>query len=163
MATSKNRTLLLLIAVLLVTNMVMLYLLNREPEKEPELSRSERMVKMVQDELGLTPVQVDEYTKLRNYRDSVMKPIQANMRSAKMEMIQLIRQDSVSQAQLQEITNRVGSNQALMEMEYFNHFKRMQKMLGNDQQPKFDSLLIRMIYRSTGAGDSLSGKEGQKK
>lgn len=161
MATSKNRTLLLLIAVLLITNMVMLYLLNREPEKEPELSRSERMVKMVQDELELTPGQVEEYIKLRNYRDSIMKPIQESMRTAKMEMIQLIRQDSVNQNQLQEITGRVGNNQALIEMENFSHFKRMQKMLGDNQQPKFDSLLMRMIYRSTGAGDSLPRRVGQ--
>jgi hypothetical protein len=155
MANTKNRTLLLLIAVLLITNVVMLYLLNREPVKEPELSRSERMIKMVQEELDLSQGQVAEYVKLRTFRDSLMKPIQGEIRNAKMEMLLLIRQDSVSEDVLKGISRKVGDNQALMEMEYYSHFKRMQQMLQDDQQPKFDSLLLRMIYRTTGAADSL--------
>lgn len=159
MANSKNRTLLLLIAVLLITNVVMLYLLNREPVKEAELSRSEKMVKMVQEELDLSQGQVKEYLKLRTFRDSLMKPIQGEIRNAKMEMLQLIRQDSVDLNALNNIAKKVGDNQAMMEMEYFNHFKRMQQMLQDDQQPKFDSLLLRMIYRTTGANDSLQKRQ----
>jgi len=56
---------------------------------------------------------------------------------------------------------RVGNGQAKMEIEYFNHFRRMEKMLQESQRPKFDSLLIRMIYRSTGAADSLPKTGGK--
>jgi hypothetical protein len=162
MAHSKNRTLLILIMVLLLTNGIMLYLLNREQPKEPELSRSERMVKMVQDELALNPEQVEEYIKLRGYRDSLMKPIQADLRNAKIDMLQLIRKDSVHIDSLQSTAERVGDQQAKIELEYYNHFKRMQKMLQNDQQPKFDSLLLRMVYRSTGAADSVQRAQAPK-
>lgn len=158
MANRNNKTLLIIIIVLLITNGIMLYLINQTPEKEPELSRSERMVNMVQEELNLTPAQVEQYIALRALRDSFSRPIQWEMRMAKMEILQLIRQDSIPPDTLQTLASRVGKSHALMEIEYYNHFKRMQKMLQDNQQPLFDSLLYRMIYRTTGAGDSLPKK-----
>jgi len=163
-AKSNNRTLLLLIMVLLVTNGIMLYLLTREepePEKGPELTRNERSIKMIQEELNLDSLQVQEYRGLRLYRDSMLRPIQTDMRKAKMEMTSLLRRDSVSADSVKMMASRVGDGQAKMEIEYFNHFKRMEQMLQAEQRPKFDSLLIRMIYRSTGAADSLPKAGGK--
>jgi Spy/CpxP family protein refolding chaperone len=151
-----NRTLLFLIVVLLLTNGVMLYLITRpEPVKEPELTRNERSIKMVQDELGLTPAQTETYLSLREMRDSLMKPHQYNLRAARLELIKLLQKDSVSDADLQASAQKVGAMQAPIEMEYVNHFRRMQKMLEPAQKPKFDTLLQRMVIRTTGAGDSL--------
>jgi hypothetical protein len=157
-AKSNNRTLLLLILVLLVTNGIMLYLLTRdEPahKEEPQLSRTERQIKMIQEELSLDSAQVKQYLGLRDYRDSLLRPIQTDMRKAKMDMTSLRSKDSVSADSIKIMAARVGDGQAKMEIEYFNHFKRMEKMLDEGQRSRFDSLLIRMIYRSTGAGDSL--------
>lgn len=157
-AKSNNRNLLLLILILVVANGIMLYLLIRdEPKapKEPELSRNERTIKMVQDELSLDSVQVQQYLALRAYRDSLLHPIQTGMRMAKMDMMNFLRADSVSADSVKMMAGKVGEQQAKMEIEYFNHFRRMEKMLADTQKIKFDSLLIRMIYRSTGAGDSL--------
>jgi len=163
-AKSNNRTLLLLILVLLLTNGIMLYLLTREepePEKEPELTRNERSIKMIQEELNLDSVQVQDYIILRAYRDSLLRPIQTDIRKAKMDMTSLLRQDSVSVDSVKMMAARVGDGQAKMEIEYFNHFRRMEKMLQESQRPKLDSLLIRMIYRSTGAADSLPKAGGK--
>jgi Spy/CpxP family protein refolding chaperone len=151
-----NRTLLFLIMVLLMANGVMLYLLTRpEPTKEPELTRNERSIKMAQDALGLTPAQAEKYLSLRGLRDSLMKPHQDNLRAAKLVMMQLLQKDSVSDAELQAAAQKVGAMQVPIEMEYLNHFRRMKTMLEPAQQPKFDTLLQRMVMRTTGAGDSL--------
>ncbi len=151
-----NRTLLFLIFVLLLTNGVMLYLITRpEPAKEPELTRNERSIKMVQDELGLTPVQTENYLSLREMRDSLIKPHQYNLRAAKQELMLLLQKDSVSDADLQAAAQKVGAMQAPIEMEYVNHFRRMKNMLESEQKPRFDTLLQRMVMRATGAGDSL--------
>ena len=151
-----NRTLLFLIIVLLLTNGVMLYLLTRpEPVKEPELSRNERNIKMVKDELGLTPAQAENYVALRELRDSLIKPHQYNLRASKMELMQLLQKDSIAEADLLVVAQKVGAMQAPIELEYVNHFRRMKSMLEPAQKPKFDTLLQRMVMRSTGAGDSL--------
>jgi len=136
----------------------MLFLLTLDepvPQDEPQVSRSDKQVKMMQEELSLDSAQVEQYRILRNYRDSILRPIQTDMRKAKMEMTSLRRNDSLSADSIKMMAARVGDGQVKMEIEYFNHFRRMEKMLQDNQRPKFDSMLIKMIYRSTGAGDSL--------
>jgi hypothetical protein len=152
LARSNNRTLLLLIVVLLVTNGIMLYLLTREEVKPvvPELSRSERMIKMVQDELSLDSAQVQQYISLRTMRDSLIKPIQEEMRANKMAIMGMVKNENVDSAALLSATSKLGVSQAQIESQYFFHFRRMTKILREDQLPKFDSLMTRMVNRSTG-------------
>ncbi len=144
----KNKTLLLLIAVLLVANFVMLYLLLKPEKKPSELTRVERMVKMLQDELGLDSAQTVKYLSLREYRDQKLKPLQDSMKTAKQEMMTLLRKEGLTDAEVNFAAQKVGDEQALIEITYFEHFKRMQQLLTPEQQPQFDSLLFRMVNRS---------------
>lgn len=159
MARSNNRTLLFIILVLLVTNGIMLYLLTRTEEKpvEPQLSGAERMIKKVQEELALDSAQVNRYKALRALRDSQLAPIQAGMHAQKNAIIQLLRNDSIPEDSIIAHAKRVGEKQALIELEYFRHFRRITQMLNPDQQPRFDSLLYKMLNRT------YSDKESQDK
>lgn len=156
----KNKTLLLLIAVLLVANFVMLYLLLKPETKPSELTRVERMVKMLQDELGLDSAQTVNYLSLREYRDQKLKPLQDSMKTAKQEMMTLLRKEGLTDAEVNAAAQKVGDEQALIEIAYFEHFKRMQQLLTPEQQPKFDSLLFRMVNRS-GLGDNQRNRNNE--
>ncbi len=149
MARSNNRTLLVLLMVLLITNGIMLYLLTKKEEKpkEPELSRSEKQIKMVQEALSLDSAQVKKYLDFRGYRDSILAPTQAEMRANKNAMMQLLRVDALPNDSVLAAAKRIGDKQAQIEIEYFNHFRRMIQMLNPDQQPKFDTLIFKMLNR----------------
>ena len=152
----KNKTLLLLIGVLLVTNLVMLYLLLKPHPAEPNLSRAEKMAKMLQDDLGLDTAQTNQYYSLRKYRDEQMRPLQQEMRQAKLSMMDLLNKEGATDAEIDSAAMLIGQKQSAIEIAYFKHFKRMQQMLRTDQQLKFDTMLMRMIYRSTGGADSAN-------
>jgi Spy/CpxP family protein refolding chaperone len=161
-ARTNNRTLLLLIMVLLVTNGIMLYLLTKTEEKpkEPELSRTERSIKMVQDALSLDSIQVNQYLALRGYRDSLLAPRQSEMRAHKNAMMKLLRVDSIPNDSVIAAAKRIGDTQAQIEVEYFTHFRRMIQLLNPDQQPKFDTLIYKMVNRSNAGQDSQTPKSG---
>ena len=158
----KNKTLLLLIGVLLIANFVMLYLLLKPEVKPSELTRVERMVKMLQDELGLDSMQTEAYLLLREYRDKQLKPLQDSMKTAKTEMVVLLRKDGLTDIVVNEAARKVGDEQALIEIAYFEHFKRMQQLLTPEQQPKFDSLLFRMVNRSN-SDDNQRNRDSNRK
>jgi Spy/CpxP family protein refolding chaperone len=158
----KNKTLLLLIGVLLIANFVMLYLLLKPEVKPSELTRVERMVKMLQDELGLDSMQTEAYLLLREYRDKQLKPLQDSMKTAKTEMVVLLRKDGLTDIVVNEAARKVGDEQALIEIAYFEHFKRMQQLLTPEQQPKFDSLLFRMVNRSN-TDDNQRNRDSNRK
>ncbi len=156
---SKNKTLLMLIGVLLITNFVMLYLLTKPVAKEPEISRSERMAKMLQKDLGLDSAQIYKYLELREFRDNQLKPLQQDLRQSKLEMMDLLKLDSISKEQIELAAEKVASKQPPIEVAFFEHFQRLQQMLRPDQKMQFDSLLVRMVNRSTGGNDSADKKQ----
>lgn len=152
----KNKTLLLIISLLLVTNFVMLYFLLKPQPNEPNLSRSERMAKMLQTDLGLDTAQINKYYTLRKYRDEQLRPLQQEMRLAKLSMMNLLNKEGATDAEIDSAALLIGQKQSAIEIAYFKHFKRMQQMLNANQQLKFDTMLRRMIYRSTGGADSAA-------
>lgn len=158
----KNKTLLLLIGVLLVTNVVMLYLLLKPHPAEPNLSRAERMAKMLQTDLGLDTAQTNQYYTLRKYRDEQLRPLQQEMRQAKLSMMDLLNKEGATDAEIDSAAQLIGQKQSAIEIAYFKHFKRMQQMLRTDQQLKFDTMLMRMIYRSTGGGADSAASPAEK-
>lgn len=152
---ARNKTLLIIIAALLISNLVMLYFITRpEPKatQAPELSRTEKMVKMLQEELSLDSVQTRQYLELRARRDSLLKPYQAELRTAKLNLLGMLSQDSLSQASIDSAAAVVGARQSEVEGVYFRHFRRMQQMLRSEQKPLLDTLLIRMVLRGPGGG-----------
>lgn len=150
----KNKTLLIIIAVLLVSNLVLLYFITRPEPVTPAPTRTERMVKMLQEELDLDTTQTAQYLSLRAYRDSLLAAPQADLRQAKLNLINLLSQDSLSDATIDSATAVVGQRQQMVEAVYFRHFMRLQKVLSAQQKPKLDSLLTRMIIRGAGGQEN---------
>jgi hypothetical protein len=120
------------------------------------------MAKMLQAELGLDTLQVNQYYNLRKYRDEQLRPLQQEMRQAKLSMMNLLHKEGATDAEIDSAAQLIGQKQSAIEIAYFKHFKRMQQMLRADQQPKFDTILMRMIYRSTGGGTDSAASPAEK-
>lgn len=148
---SKNKVLLLLLVILVVTNVGMLWYFTRETKEEAKpLSRSERMAEMMKKELGFDDAQAQEYLRLRQLRDSLMQPLNQDLRAAKMEMIELLRQPNVPDSLARQAAEKIASKQGPLEMEFYNHFRRIQALCKPEQLAPFDSMLVRMVKRNTG-------------
>lgn len=147
----KNKVLVMLVVALLLTNLGMLWYFNRETKEATQvLSRSERMAEMMKKELGFSDAQALEYLRLRQLRDSLMQPLNQELRAAKMEMIQLLRQPNVPDSVALAAASKIAARQAPLEMEYYRHFRRMQALCEAGQLGAFDSMLVRMVKRNTG-------------
>jgi periplasmic protein CpxP/Spy len=150
--TGKNKILLLIIAVLVVTNLGMLWYFSKPEKEEKPRSRNERMAEYMKKELGFDDAQVKQYLAYRELRDSVMAPLNMEMRAARMEMVNLLRQPSVPDSLVKAVVTRIGEKQVPIELESYNHFRRTQSLCRPDQQAKYDSMLVRMVKRNTGDG-----------
>lgn len=148
---SNNKVLLVLILVLLATNLGMLWYFTRESKVEAKpLTRTERMAEMMRKELGFNDDQVQQYIALRLRRDSLMQPLNLELRQAKMNFIELLRQPNVPDSVVQKAALEVAMKQVPIEVAFFQHFKRIQGLCTPAQLNSFDSLLARMVRRNTG-------------
>lgn len=148
---SNNKVLLVLILVLLATNLGMLWHFTRESKVETKpVSRTERMGDMMRKELGFNDDQVQQYITLRLRRDLLMQPLNLELRQAKMNFLELLRQPNVPDSLVQKAALEVAMKQAPIEVEFFQHFKRIQALCSPAQLGSFDSMLSRMVRRNTG-------------
>lgn len=146
-----HKILLVLIVALLATNLGMLWYFTHQTKQEAKpLSRSERMAEMMKKELQFTEDQAQKYLQLRARRDSIMQPMNATLRAAKMEMLQLLQQPDVSDTIIEAAATKVGREQSKLEVAFFHHFRRVQGICQPNQLPMLDNMLERMVRRNTG-------------
>ncbi|HMP92773.1 MAG TPA: hypothetical protein PKD90_07875 [Phnomibacter sp.] len=147
---TRNKVLLLVIAALLITNIGILWYYNKpEPQEKPR-SRNERSAEYIKKELGFNDEQLAQYLRLRSLRDSLLRPINLQMREARLHMISLLQQPNVPDSVANKAFEAIGKVQIPMEREYYNHFRRMQAICTPEQLPRFDSMLNKMVRRNTG-------------
>jgi periplasmic protein CpxP/Spy len=150
--TGRNKILLLIIVALVITNLGMVWYFTKPEKEEKPKSRADRMTEYVKKELNFSDEQAKEYLALRQKRDSMMKPLNLDMRQARLEMIALLNQPNAPDSVLKAAFQKIGDKQVPIEMEYYEHFKRVQALCKPDQLPRYDSMLIKMVYRNTGDG-----------
>jgi protein CpxP len=155
---STNKILVILVAVLLLTNLSMLYYFS--PKKEETKSGSDRQLDWVKKELRLSDAQVAAYLELRHKRDSILKPLNNSLRESKLKIVAILQQPAINDSAVQALADEISTKQQPIEKEYFYHFSRIKAMCTPEQQALFDSVLIRMINRNTGAPqrDSANNK-----
>ena len=150
----KNQLLLIIILLLIATNAYLLWYVNRSetPPEEPKLSRNERLKGWIKKDVGFSEAQADEYIELRNLRDSLLKPANAELRAAKMKIITLMNDTLATDSAIDSVMKEIAEKQIAVEKVYLAHFKRMHQLCTPEQQPRFDTLVIKMIRRNTGGG-----------
>lgn len=157
-----NKILVVVVIVLLLTNLGVLYFYNR-PEThgfDKEKSKNEQMADWMRKELGFNELQASKYIKLREKRDSLMMPLQAELKIAKLNFLTLLSSNNVKDSVIENASKRIAQKQIPIDIAYFWHFKRVQDLCTPEQQPLLDSMLQRMVIRSVGGGNypSAHGK-----
>jgi Spy/CpxP family protein refolding chaperone len=147
---NNNKGLLILVVLLVITNVAMLWYFTRPAKEEKQLTRSERMAEYVKKELRFDDAQAQQYLQLRRLRDSLLAPLQADSRAAKMEMMALLQQQNVPDSVVRQAAEKVAQKQVALEVEYHNHFRRLMNICSPEQKPLMDDLLNRMVRRNTG-------------
>lgn len=147
----RNKMLVSLLVILLLTNCVSLFFFLKD-NRELNKSRDEKQVEYMRRELGLSDEQLAQYKRLREYRDSLMAPLYDSLRESKFKMISYLRQPatSVPDSVIRQAATEISNRQQAIEVAFYQHFRRVQSICKPGQMPLFDSVLTKMVYRTTG-------------
>lgn len=146
---SRNRNLLIIIGVLLLTNMaVLVYFLGA---KKRATSHSEKdrssVAELLQKEVGFSDEQVAQYKQLKEEQRETIRPMYDDMRKAKENLFKLLSYPQTSDSVLNQAADNIAQKQKALDMQTFNHFKRVKALCTPGQQPKYDSMVQRMIQK----------------
>lgn len=155
-----NKILAIAVVVLLLSNIALIaFLLKDKGGKSGGRSGGRDPFTMMVEELKMTDQQQTEYKQMRDQHFQKVKPLFDSMRAAKSAFYSLIREEDakLSDSLLTVYTGNIAARQAELDRFMFDHFRNVRKIFTAEQQPKFDSLVQRMMQR--GKKDSSHRKK----
>ena len=163
----RQKWLLLLVAILLVTNIITLsiYWSMKSPEprhNNDQGDRQRRMGQFMVNELKLDKEQEAIYWQLRDTMLSRQKPIMDSIRNTKKRFFDLLKDPPSSDSLLQAKTDEIAALQKQLDLITFQHFQQVRALCKPEQVLKFDTVIKEIVNRMTGGWRS-PGKQGAPK
>ena len=152
MSNPRNRNLLIIIGVLLLTNIgVLIYFLGqKESSKPPEPSNGKDrpgITEMLQKEVGFNEEQTAKYKQLKEKQKETIRPMYDDMRKTKDSLFRLLSYPETSDSLLNKMADAIAQKQKALDLQTFNHFKRVRTLCTPEQQSKYDSMVLRMFRK----------------
>ena len=153
MSNPRNRNLLIIIGVLLLTNIaVLVYFLGQKKPGNTETSHSGKdkgsgISEMLQKEVGFNDEQTAQYKQLKEKQKETIRPMYDDMRKANDSLFRLLSYPETNDSLLNRITDAIAQKQKALDLQTFNHFKKVRTLCTPEQQPKYDSMVLRMFRK----------------
>jgi Spy/CpxP family protein refolding chaperone len=151
---TKNRSLVSIIIFLLITNIAMVIFFLAANTTEGKSSHRDQggMSEALQNEVGFTKDQIQQYQSLRKDHFNNIHPLFDDLRKSKMNFYTLIYDPQVPDSILNAAADLIAEKQKTLDMQMFRHFKMIQNICTPGQLQKFDStikkIFIRMISKT---------------
>ena len=141
-----NKLLILVTAVLLITNLVMAYFLwtnkkDRGHSRERKQERGDWIVR----ELKLDDNQKEEHKKLRDAHFNSMKPVFDSISASRRILYEQIKNANADDSIVNFYSGRIGRYHSEITRLTFDHFREMRSILRPEQQVKLDSLMQKVV------------------
>ncbi|HVZ55224.1 MAG TPA: hypothetical protein VG870_01080 [Chitinophagaceae bacterium] len=151
---ARNRVLLFIIGVLVLTNMaILVYFLWIKPAPASQDRTGGRgregLSETLKREVGFNDQQVAAYRQLKDQQWPVMKTMFEDLRHAKDSLFVLLTVPGVPDSTVRRAADRIAERQRALDMQAFNHFRQLRQVCRPDQLPRFDTLVQRMFRRMT--------------
>ena len=149
---SRNRNLIFIIAALLLTNIAVLayFLWIKQPEKRDKGQDNKPKIDMVdrlRDSVGFNDEQVTQFKQLKDEHWATLKPMFDEMRKAKDSLFKLVSDPNASDSVIDKVSDVIAQKQKALDLQTFNHFKKVRALCTPEQQAKYDSLIQRMFRK----------------
>ena len=151
----RQRWLLVLVAILLLTNIATLsiYWIKKPdhdggPGRDPG-NREKKMGQFMIDQMKFDATQEASYWKLRDSMIAIQKPVMDSIRSSKKRFFDLLNQPDATDSMLIAHTNQIADLQKRLDLVTFRHFQNVRAICRPDQLQKFDTVIKEIVNRMT--------------
>jgi len=147
-----NRVLLLIIAVLIATNLFVLYSQVWNKPHPARRSMKEVMMNKLENEVGFSKEQLAEYDSMRTNHFKSMEPMFDELRKAKVNFFKLISQPEITDSIISNYASAISHNQEAIDSKMLRYFRSLKNIATPEQGPKMDTLLLNITKQMAGGG-----------
>jgi periplasmic protein CpxP/Spy len=151
----RQRWLLVLVAILLLTNIATLSIYwFKKPDHDGGLghepgNHEKRMGQFMVDQMKFDATQEAAYWKLRDTMIATQRPVVDSMRDAKKQFFDLLNQSGATDSALIARSNKIADLQKRLDLATFRHFQHVRAICRPDQLQKFDTVIKEIVNRMT--------------
>ncbi len=156
-----NKRLLIIIAVLLITNIGVFgyFLWFKKGDHENKTGRSKNGIsETLKKDAGFSDEQVAKYKELKDKQRQTIRPMFDRMRELKDSLFVLIGSQDQNDSLINAIANKIADQQKTIDLQTYNYFRTLRSLCMPEQLPKYDSIVINMLK---GMGGSSSDKKNK--
>src|SRR5437868_3406509 len=148
MNSSRNKILVAIIAVLLVSNIAVLlyFVVLKDNWRRAEKHRSP-MTEFLQKEVGFSDQQLALFDSLKRHHHETVKPLGEDLSHSRDTLYGLIGKPGMTDSALQAAAAVIGSKQAALELKLFDNFREIRAICTPAQLPRFDSLAPSLVRK----------------
>lgn len=145
---SRNKILLTIIAILLLTNIVMLvFFLKKKPGQEG--SKRLGFTEKLKNDVGFTQQQMEVYQPKRDKFWAKVREQFDTIKKTKVDFYHYMYDPAVPDSVIEAKADVIGKQQSDLDLFVVRHFKDIRTLCTPEQLPKYDSLLPPLIERMT--------------
>ncbi|KAF0240864.1 MAG: hypothetical protein FD183_903, partial [Chitinophagaceae bacterium] len=143
----KNRTLNIIVIVLLIANItsIGLFWLRQERNKPGGNQRGE-VVEFLVRELKMNETQKAQLIKLRQQHRASIQSLRKNQEMLKDAFFGLVKQEQAKDAEINSALEKVATADKAIDLITLNHFKAIRKICTAEQQTKFDKIVQEALH-----------------
>lgn len=148
MNASKNKILVAIIAVLLLSNIAMLlyFVVFKGGGRRADKHRSP-MTEFLQKEVGFSQAQLARFDSLKQQHHANVRPLGDDLSRSRDSLYLLMADTTVTDAALQAAAEVIGRKQTALELRLFNNFRQIRAICTPAQLPRFDSLAPALVRK----------------
>jgi Spy/CpxP family protein refolding chaperone len=154
MKNSNNKILIAAVILLLLVNigLVIYFVKGRNKQESKHNSGKGQPFDMMVKELNMTDQQQKDFKQLKEEHFKNIKPLFDSVRAAKTAFFDLVKKPEVNDSTINIYSERLSERQSVIDKLTLAHFRKVRSLFTSEQQPKFDSLIQKMMQRSGGPG-----------
>ncbi|MEO6539409.1 MAG: Spy/CpxP family protein refolding chaperone [Ferruginibacter sp.] len=155
---NKSKILITIIGILLIANIVLVsffFLQKDERKHDKRMDRKTVIGNFLKDEIGFNEAQMQQYDSMSTWHSKYMKIMFEANRNSKDQQFKELTVADFSDSVMNNIADQSAATQKSMELQMFSHLKNIRALCTPAQQPKFDSLFVKVLNKR--------GSEGRKK
>ncbi len=145
----RNKTLLTIIAILLITNLVMLILFFRMSHQLDSQPKKLGFTEKLKKQVGFSQQQMSVFEPRKKIFWDKMRARLDEIKKTKEDFYFQMYDPTVPDSVIEAKANVIGNQQKELDLQVIRHFKDIRKLCTPDQLPKYDSLLPSIIERMT--------------
>lgn len=150
---STKKSLIMIIFLLIIIDVVILFFFVSKNKPESNLQHENReggLYSMLKEEADFSPEQIAQYQTLREEQFELVKPMFSKIRKSKDHFYSLIYTNNVPDSTLNSLSDSIASNQKVLDLQMFSYFRQIRSICTEEQLPKFDSSITKVLKRMTG-------------